>query len=77
MKTIKLFLTYNGPDDSFILWDETEKEVLSSWETGIPLKEILSEIEMNYGENKLFKIYLTLSPRILKDLTTEWSKEEK
>ena len=77
MKTIKLFLTYNGPDDSIILWDETKKEVLFSWETDTPLKEILSDIETNYREQgKLFKIYLILNFEILKDLNLEWSKEK-
>ena len=48
MKTKKLFLTYNNPDDSIILWDKKEKEVLFSWETDISILEILKEIEENY-----------------------------
>ena len=76
MKTKKLFLTYNNPDDSIILWDKKEKEVLFSWGTDIPISEILKDIEEDYkeehkAEGETFKIYLTLSFDILKDLNTE------
>ena len=72
MKTKKLFLTYNSPDDSVILWDKQEKEVLSSWATDIPISDILKDIERDYrADDKTFKIYLTLSFDILKDLNQE------
>ncbi len=45
MKTKKLFLTYNNPDDSIILWHKKE--------------------------NETYKISLTLSFDILKDLNQE------
>ena len=72
MKTKKLFLTYNSPDDSVILWDKKEKEVLCSWATDILISEILKDIEMEHREeDETYKIYLTLSFDILKDLNTE------
>ena len=79
MKTKKLFLTYNAPDDSIILWDEQEKEVLFSWGEDTPISEILKDIEEGYteehkAESEAFKIYLTLSFDLLKDLNQEEEK---
>ena len=72
MKTKKLFITYNNPDDSVILWDKKEKEVLCSWATDIPISDILKDIEMEYREkDETYKFYFTLSFDILKDLNTE------
>ena len=72
MKTKKLLLTYNNPDDSIILWDKQEKEVLCSWTTDIPISNILKDIEMKHkAEDETYKIYLTLSFDILKNLNTE------
>ena len=72
MKTKKLFLTYNGPDDSIILWDKKEKEVLCSWGTDISISEILKDIEKERRvEGEIFKICLTLSFDILKNLNSE------
>ena len=72
MKTKKLFLTYNSPDDSIILWDKKEKEVLCSWATDIPISNILKDIEMEHkAEDEVYKIFLTLSSDILKNLNTE------
>ena len=72
MKTKKLLLTYNSPDDSIILWDKQEKEVLCSWATDIPISNILKDIEMEHkAESEVYKISLTLSFDILKNLNTE------
>ena len=69
MKTKKLLLTYNNPDDSIILWDKTEKEVLRSWSTDIPISNILKDIEMEHkAEDEIYKISLTLSFDILRNL---------
>ena len=69
MKTKKLLLTYNNPDDSIILWDKKEKEVLCSWATNIPISNILKDIEMEHkAEGEVYKIFLTLSSDILKNL---------
>ena len=73
MKTKKLFLTYNAPDDSVILWNEQEKEVFCSWSSDIPISEILKDIERQQkeehkAEDEAFKVYITLSFDLLKDL---------
>ena len=82
MKTKKLFLTYNGPDDSVILWDNKEKEILCSWRTDIPISEVLKDIERKQteerkAEDETFKVYLTLSFDILKNLNSEEEKTMK
>ena len=41
MKTKKLFLIYNNPDDSIILWDKQGKEILCSWAMDTPISEVL------------------------------------
>ena len=67
MKTKKLLLTYNSPDDSIILWDKKEKEVLCSWAIDTPISNILKDIEMEHKEEgEVYKISLTLSFDILK-----------
>ena len=76
MKTKKLFLTYNAPDDSVILWDEQEKEILYSWGEGVSISEILKDIERQQkeehkAEGEAFKVYLTLNFDLLKDLNQE------
>ena len=69
MKTKKLFLTYNNPDDSIILWDKKEKEVLCSWSTDTPISNILKDIGIEHkAEGEIYKISLTLSFDILKNL---------
>ena len=69
MKTKKLLLIYNNPDDSIILWDKKEKEVLCSWSTDTPISNILKEIEMEHkAEGEIYKTSLTLSFDILKNL---------
>ena len=69
MKTKKLLLIYNNPDDSIILWDKQEKEVLCSWSTDTPISNILKDIEMEHkAEGEIYKISLTLSFDILKNL---------
>ena len=69
MKTKKLLLTYNNPDDSIILWDKKEKDVLCSWSTDTPILNILKDIEMKHkAEGEVYKISLTLSFDILKNI---------
>ena len=45
MKTKKLFLIYNNPDDSIILWDKQGKEILCSWATDTPISEVLKVLD--------------------------------
>ena len=72
MKTKKLFLIYNNPDDSIILWDKQEKEILCSWTTETPISEVLKDIGREHKEEEeTYRIYLVLSFAILKDLNAE------
>ena len=72
MKTKKLFLIYNNPDDSIILWDKQGKEIICSWATDTPLSEVLKDIEREHKEEEgVYRIYLVLSLDILKDLNAQ------
>ena len=70
MKTKKLFLIYNNPDDSIILWDK--QEIICSWATDTPISEVLKDIETEHKEEEeVYRIYLVLSFDVLKDLNTQ------
>jgi len=70
MKTKKLFLIYNNPDDSIILWDK--QEILCSWATDTPISEVLKDIETEHKEEEeTQRVYLVLSFDVLKDLNAE------
>ena len=70
MNTKKLFLIYNNPDDSIILWDK--QEIVCSWATDTPISEVLKDIETEHKEEeKIYRIYLVLSFDFLKDLNAE------
>ena len=72
MKTKKLFLIYNNPDDSIILWDKQGKEIICSWAMDTPISEVLKDIETEHKEEeKTYRIYLVLSFGFLKDLNAE------
>ena len=78
MKTKKLFLTYNSPDDSIILWDKRKKKVICSWATDESLKEVLEKIDIDLRENEEDENFLiTLSNNIFKDIVCEWEEESK
>ena len=70
MKTKKLFLIYNNPDDSIILWDK--QEIICSWATDTPISEVLKDIETEHKEEEeTQRVYLVLSFDVLKDLNAE------
>ena len=72
MKTKKLFLIYNNPDDSIILWDKQGKEIICSWATDTPISEVLKDIETEHKEEEeTQRVYLVLSFDVLKDLNAE------
>ena len=74
MKIKKLFLIYNNPDDSIILWDK--QEIVCSWATDTPISEVLKDIETEHKEEeKIYRIYLVLSFDFLKDLNAEGSNK--
>lgn len=78
MKTKKLFLTYNSPDDSIILWDKREKKVICSWDSDESLKEVLEDIDIKLRENEEDENFLiTLSNDIFKDIVCEWVEATK